>query len=41
MKRVLLVVATAVVFLSTLATPTVVKADGGSTTGCGGRMCKP
>jgi hypothetical protein len=42
-KRVLLAVATAVLFLSTLVTPTIVRADGGSTggTGCGGGMCKP
>jgi hypothetical protein len=42
-KRMLLVVATAVLFLSTLVTPTVLKADGnsGGTTGCGTKMCKP
>jgi len=41
-KRMLLAVATAVLFLSTLVTPTVVRADGGgNTTGCGGGMCKP
>jgi hypothetical protein len=42
-KRVLLVIGTAVLFLSTLLTPTLVKADGGggTTTGCGGKMCKP
>ena len=43
MKHVLLVVATAVLFASTLVTPTIVKADGngGGTTGCGSKMCKP
>lgn len=44
MKRVLLVIGTAVLFLSTLVTPTLVKADGGggTSTGCGGgAMCKP
>lgn len=42
MKRMLLVVATAILFVSTLVTPTIVKADGGgTTTGCGGGMCKP
>jgi len=42
-KRVLLVVSAAVLFLSTLVTPTLVKADGGgNTTNCGGSgMCKP
>ena len=42
MKRALLVVATAVIFLSTLVVPTVVRADGGSTTtNCGNTLCKP
>jgi hypothetical protein len=42
MKRVLIVLGTAVLFLSTLVTPTPVKADGGATgTNCGGSMCKP
>jgi hypothetical protein len=43
-KRVLLVLATAVVFLSTLVTPTIVRADGGGGMGtnCGGnQICKP
>jgi hypothetical protein len=41
-NRVLLVAAAAVLFLSTLVTPTLVKADGGgTTTGCNGGMCKP
>lgn len=43
MKRVLLAFAAAVLFLSTLVTPTYVMADGGAggSTGCGGGMCKP
>ena len=42
-KRVLLVVGAAVLFLSTFVIPTVVRADGGNggTTGCGGTLCKP
>jgi hypothetical protein len=42
-KSVLLVLGAAVLFLSTLVTPTVVKADGGGgATNCGGGgMCKP
>jgi hypothetical protein len=41
-KRMLLVLGAALVFLSTLVVPTVVMADGGSTsTNCGGQMCKP
>ena len=41
-KRVLLTLGAAVLFLTTLITPTLVKADGGGTsTGCGGKMCKP
>ena len=44
MKRVLIVLGTAVLFISTLVTPTIVKADGGggNNTGCGGSgICKP
>lgn len=44
MKRVLLVLGAAVLFLNTLVIPTVVRADGGggSATNCGGNsMCKP
>jgi hypothetical protein len=42
MKRVLLVLGSVVLFLSTLVTPTAVKADGGAgATNCGGQMCKP
>jgi hypothetical protein len=43
-KRALLVVAAALMFLSTLAVPTIAHADGGvGTTSCGGgnNMCKP
>jgi hypothetical protein len=43
-KRVLLVLGTAVVFLTTLATPTIVRADGNpGSTSCGsnGTICKP
>ena len=43
MKRVLLALGAAVLFLTTLVTPTIVRADGGGgiSTGCGGGMCKP
>lgn len=44
MKRVLLVLGFAVLFLNTLVTPTAVRADGagGNTTNCGGNsVCKP
>ena len=43
MKRALLALGAAVLFLTTLVTPTVVKADGGGTaTNCGGGgLCKP
>ncbi len=42
MKRLLLVLGTAVLFLNTLVIPTVVRADGGSTsTNCGKTLCKP
>jgi hypothetical protein len=43
-KHMLLLVAAAVMFLSTLAVPTIAHADGGAgTTSCGGgnNMCKP
>jgi len=42
-KRVLLVLGVAVLFLNTLVVPTVVRADGGgSSTNCGGNaICKP
>lgn len=42
MKRMLLVLSTAVIFITTLVVPTVVMADGGpGGTGCGTTMCKP
>jgi len=43
MKRLLFVLATAVLLLNTLVIPTVVRADGGGTgTNCGGGpICKP
>ena len=42
-KRTLLIVAAAVMFLSTLVIPTVARADGGAgSTNCGGNsVCKP
>jgi hypothetical protein len=41
-KRTLLVLAAAVLFLNTLLVPTVARADGGGTgTGCGTKLCKP
>jgi hypothetical protein len=41
-KRILLVVAAALMILNTLAIPTVAHADGGAgSTSCGGGMCKP
>jgi len=43
-KRVLLVIGVAVLFINSLVVPTVVRADGGSGLGtnCGGNsMCKP
>jgi hypothetical protein len=42
MKRLMLVLGVAVLFLNTLVVPTAVRADGGSTsTNCDGKMCKP
>jgi len=42
MKRVLLVLGAAVLFVSTLVIPTAVKADGTpTTTNCGMTLCKP
>jgi hypothetical protein len=41
-KRMLLVLGAALLFLNTLVVPTVVRADGGSTsTNCGKILCKP
>ena len=42
MKRALLVVAAALMFLNTLVIPTVAHADGVGSTSCGGNaLCKP
>jgi hypothetical protein len=42
MKRILLVLGAAVLFLNTLMIPTAVRAEGGSTgTSCGQTLCKP
>jgi hypothetical protein len=43
MKRILFVVAAAVLFINTLVVPTVAHADGVGSTSCGGGngMCKP
>lgn len=42
MKRALLVLAAAALFLNTLVIPTVAHADGGGTGGgCGSTICKP
>jgi hypothetical protein len=41
MKRMLLVLAAAVVLLNTLVVPTPAHADGPGGTSCNGRMCKP
>jgi hypothetical protein len=41
-KHIVLVVGAAILFVSTLVVPTVVRADGGaSSTGCGNSLCKP
>lgn len=42
MKRVLLVLGAAVLFVNTLVIPTAVRADGGAgSTNCGKTLCKP
>ena len=42
MKRSLLMLAAAVLFLNTLVIPTFARADGGAgSTNCGGSVCKP
>lgn len=42
MKRLLLMLGTAVLLLNALVVPTVVRADGGgNSTNCNGKMCKP
>jgi hypothetical protein len=40
-KRVLLVLAAAVLFLNTFVVPTIAHAEGVGSTSCGGGMCKP
>jgi len=42
-KRILLVLGTAVLFFNTFVTPSVASIDGGAggTTGCGTQICKP
>jgi hypothetical protein len=40
-KRVLLVVGAAILFFNTLVVPTLVRADGPTTTNCGNTICKP
>lgn len=41
MKHLLLILASAVLFLNTLAVPNVARADGPGGTNCGGGICKP
>ena len=43
MKRILLILGAAVLFVNTLVIPTAVKADGGGSggTSCGMTLCKP
>jgi hypothetical protein len=42
MKRILLILGAAVLFVNTLVVPTQVKADGGpGTANCGTTLCKP
>jgi hypothetical protein len=41
MKRTLMILAAAVIFLNTLVIPTTVKADAPSSTSCNGGVCKP
>jgi hypothetical protein len=43
MKRMLLILAAAVLFVNSLVIPTVARADGGGTggTNCGNVLCKP
>jgi len=41
-KRMLLILGAALLFLNTLVVPTVVRADGGAgSTNCGKTLCKP
>ncbi len=43
MKRMLIVLGAAVLFINTLVIPTALRADGGTgtTTDCGAKLCKP
>ncbi|HKH97654.1 MAG TPA: hypothetical protein VJ999_00990 [Candidatus Sulfotelmatobacter sp.] len=41
MKRVLLALAAAVIFLNTMVVPSIARADAPGTTNCNGGMCKP
>jgi hypothetical protein len=42
MKRILLVLGAAVLFVNTLVIPTALRADGGTgSTNCGAKLCKP
>ena len=42
MKRVLLVLGAAILFVNTLVIPTALRADGGTgSTSCGTKLCKP
>lgn len=42
MKRVLLMLGAAILFVNTLVIPTAVMADGGTgSTSCGAKLCKP
>lgn len=41
MKKILLAIGAAVLFINTFVAPTLVRADGVGGTSCGGGMCKP
>jgi hypothetical protein len=41
MKRMLLVLAAAVLFVNTVVIPTVARADAPGSTNCGNTLCKP
>jgi len=41
MKRTLMILAAAVIFLNTLVVPVTVKADAPTNTNCNGGVCKP
>jgi hypothetical protein len=41
-KRMLIVLGAAILFINTLVIPTTLRADGGTgTTNCGAKLCKP